>query len=233
MSMKKNIAIVSILLLLAAGIIEFDKLNGYDLFSENQDSMVSGVVSAPSASSASDTIASTSNVTEADNLNHDQTTSSTQDNTKLTPLDYSTSTSVVSSSTPDIQWLTYTNRKLGFSIDYPKGVDITPYDGIIGFGDASGQEPWFSAVNIHQDNESIDQFFKSASLKVSLPDKLAMDDRLLIDHEPAMIFHESGSEADINRTAVVSHDNRLFEIDINSYYDTTTKIILDSFRFLK
>jgi hypothetical protein len=147
--------------------------------------------------------------------------------------DYSTSTSIISPSTPDTQWLTFSDKKLGFSIDYPKGVDVMPDGQRINFGDASNQYPWYSGVNVHQENESIDQFFQIASEQVSLPDKLAIDSLLMIDNEPAMVFHESGSEADINRTAIVSHDNKLFEIDINSYYDTTTKTILNSFRFLK
>jgi hypothetical protein len=208
--MKKDVAIVIVLLSLIIGVFVFGKLKGYNFFSKNK--IVNTDISIPNHAFSSTPI--TSDAT-------------------LSVLDYSTSTSVISNSTPDMQWLTYTNKKLGFSIDYPKGVDVIPENDRVAFGDLSGQYPWYSGVTVHQDDESINQFFKLASLGVSLPDKLALDDRLAIDHEPAIIFHESGSEADINRTAVVSHDNKLFEIDINSYYDTTTKIILNSFRFLK
>jgi hypothetical protein len=143
--------------------------------------------------------------------------------------DFSTSTSIISSSTPDTRWLTFTDKKLGFSIDYPNGLDVTPGDDGVDFGDASGQYPWYSGVVIYQDSESVGQYFKTKNATGGW----ALDAKLKIDNEPALVFHLSGPDADINRTAIVSHDNKLFEIDINSYYDTTTKIILKSFRFLK
>jgi hypothetical protein len=149
------------------------------------------------------------------------------------PEEFSTSTSIFSSSTPDRQWLTCTDKGLGFSIDFPQGVDVMPAYRRINFGSAAGQFFWYSGVSVQGEGQTVDQFFRSASSRVSPADKLVLDSRLTIDREPALLYHEAGPEAGINRTAIVSHNNKIFVIDLNFTDSTTINIILHSFRFLQ